>query len=475
MIQCEFKLKPTYNVIDPISNDTFLFDLDSHKYFALLAFGPFSGSNELGYHSSKAASSKAIDFSTVKPNEPDLDYNGCQEDYGCQGMPDNCIEGKNCSLLMKWKGTSSQAYQIELSAMLNDSTEYLALGFSEDDMMGNDSVIACLGNGQVGEFWNTANPFTSLPVDESASVLLESNSTYVDGKLTCFFSITYLFSMKNPNDNSSYSFDLNHNTYFALLAIGPYDKDNLIQHHTSKLASSEALDFSVYNDYILPDIYQNCYETKGCFGSENDCIRNKNCKIMTTYQKVSPDEYQFEIGFHSSSGSGYGAVALSNDADMGDDSVMACIINAAKIDINMYWNTKNYNSKPLKDVHLGLSNITASYTNGYVMCTFRREAITDIPNESSNLIEFDISNTSYYLLLAKGNIDTSSGTIIKHDLTSKTSSNINLGTYGPIKNASALFIKLHGIAMTMAWLFFANIGVFIARYYKTHFQVFDWL
>ena len=476
-LRCSFNLTSNYNVIDPTTNQTNMFDLDNHKYFALLALGSMKGDTQLNYHSSRTSSPTVINFADNKPTQPDLDYTGCNDAYGCAGMPDywsgnrDCIATKDCWMLMKWKGVSAQSYEIELSATVNETSQYIALGFSWDDKMGNDSVIACLGNGQVSEYWNKGD-VDSLPVDESSSVLLQSNSTYVDGTLICSFTITYLFSMKSPLDNNSYTFDLNHDKYYALFAVGPYDENNLLQKHVSKhkFATVESIDYSVFNDYISSDIYDSCYETKGCFGSESDCIRDKNCKIMTTYKKVSPEEYEFEIGFHSTSGSGYAAIALSDDDKMGDDSVMACIIDKDVTDINMYWNTESYNSVPLLDKHLGLSNISKSYANGYAVCTFRRKAITQIPDDNQNLIEFDINNSSYYLLLALGNID-SEGIIQHHDTTSKTSDSINLGTYGPIKNSSALFVKLHGIAMTMAWMFFANIGVFIARFYKKHFQV----
>lgn len=112
-----------------------------------------------------------------------------------------------------------------------------------------------------------------------------------------------------------------------------------------------------------------------------------------------------------------------------------------------------------------------SYTNGYVICTFTREAVTYVPNPNVNSSLFDMANTSYYLFLALGNLHTDSNLIAKHSSDYKTGKPIDMASYGPVKNASLLFIKLHGIALSIAWLLFANTGTIIARYYKNHFQV----
>ena len=47
----------------------------------------------------------------------------------------------------------------------------------------------------------------------------------------------------------------------------------------------------------------------------------------------------------------------------------------------------------------------------------------------------------------------------------------DLGSYGPIENASKVLVKLHGIGMILAWILFANLGIFMACYFKKNFQV----
>ncbi len=67
---------------------------------------------------------------------------------------------------------------------------------------------------------------------------------------------------------------------------------------------------------------EGCGVTKGCFGSESECVTKGNCKLMTSFQHL-PDRKLFLM---TMAGSGIGnnqyvAVGLSTDASMGDDLV----------------------------------------------------------------------------------------------------------------------------------------------------------
>ena len=72
--------------------------------------------------------------------------------------------------------------------------------------------------------------------------------------------------------------------------------------------------------------------------------------------------------------------------------------------VYMYWNYPNYQgSFPLSDPQLGLSQISGSVEDGVYTCTFYRDPITNItpPSLNTNMI-FDLDNSTYYLLMAKG-------------------------------------------------------------------------
>ena len=46
----------------------------------------------------------------------------------------------------------------------------------------------------------------------------------------------------------------------------------------------------------------------------------------------------------------YTAVGLSNDKNMGDDSVMVCFHNSNDMPVQMYWNSQNPKSKFIKSL-----------------------------------------------------------------------------------------------------------------------------
>ena len=473
-LKCSFLLDSTLNISVPTSKDYVSFNINKNEYYILLATGPINSDGIIQYHNKRLASSSAIELfnfnSFVKANVSQLSYSGCFDTWGCSGQPAGCETSKNCSMLAKWKGISEEQYEINLSGLVETTNTYLAVGLSLDNMMGNDSVVTCLGtSGTIETYWNTV--YNSVPVNTTTPSIFNSTLKIEDGIMNCSFIINSKFSTNITNLKISTEVDLNTVEYYILLATGPVNSSNLIEKHTEKSASFRSVDMSDYNTFISQNVYDECFQTKGCFGTPNGCIQSKNCKIVMTYAGVSDVSFQFEIGYPSTASTSYSAFALSDDDSMGDDSVMACIMNNGKIDVNMYWNTdKPLNSVILKDPYFGLSGISGTYKSGFVHCTFKREATTNIPVSENSTVKFDLKSDKYFLLLATGGVD-SYGTIQKHSLTDHSSSAQDLGSYDPIENASKLLVKLHGIAMMLGWLLFANLGVFVALYFKGSFQV----
>ena len=61
---------------------------------------------------------------------------------------------------------------------------------------------------------------------------------------------------------------------------------------------------------------------------------------------------------------------------------------------------------PLGDTSYGLSDVSGKNEDGLVTCTFFREPITDVkvPNQNESVL-FDLDNSTFYLLMAKGPVD----------------------------------------------------------------------
>ena len=58
-----------------------------------------------------------------------------------------------------------------------------------------------------------------------------------------------------------------------------------------------------------------------------------------------------------------------------------------------------------------------------------------------------------------------------HTATGLTGEKVNLGDFSQVSGDKATLVKLHACLMVIAWLLFANVGTFWARYCKDLFMV----
>jgi len=80
-----------------------------------------------------------------------------------------------------------------------------------------------------------------------------------------------------------------------------------------------------------------CGVSKGCFGSEADCVAKFSCHVMSTYQMSSDSKsFTFALAGNNLANSDYMAFGLSTDATMGDDLVFYCSASNHKILVS--WN-----------------------------------------------------------------------------------------------------------------------------------------
>jgi len=260
------------------------------------------------------------------------------------------------------------------------------------------------------------------------------------------------YSIETPTGRGSssdvVSFDLNSSPYHIMLAAGPVDATTKqIQNHTTKGVTQEPVSLAQFNPFIKPNvttttsaptttttavkpandssIYGGCYDIKGCFGTPAGCVEKRNCNFLASYARISDDYFQFEIGQAvGDSTNSYAALGLSFDDEMGEDSVMACTLAAgSQVNIAMYWNvdTPSYNSIPLEDPHFGLTEEVGSVEDGLLKCSFKRQAMTRVPEPGTNRSQlFDLRAEKFYLLLAAGKLDTGSGLLTKHTATDRS-------------------------------------------------------
>lgn len=68
----------------------------------------------------------------------------------------------------------------------------------------------------------------------------------------------------------------------------------------------------------MPDVYDGCNVTKGCFGSPGqDCIKSHSCSMLVTYQlSTADDSYVMELYATGILPDGYVAVGFSDNDKM---------------------------------------------------------------------------------------------------------------------------------------------------------------
>ena len=224
------------------------------------------------------------------------------------------------------------------------------------------------------------------------------------------------------------------------------------------------------------DDYENCFVTKGCFGLPINCVNQRDCHILATYQTSADGDISFSISGQTSQSDQYFALGLSNDTQMGDDSVMLCYVFQGNANVGMAWNfdEPEKTSTPLDSPQEGLTNIKSAYTNGKLSCTFDRRHDTSItiPGGSENR-NFNLS-MPFHLMLAQGSANSKSNysgpayiVLNYHTERCVSEKEIFLDQYEPIPTkGKAPVVKTHGTLMVLAWMFFACIGTYTARYFK---------
>ena len=405
------------------------FDLNNVPYHVLLVRGPLNDQGLLKKHTEKIKTSEKIDIFEFGKSHPV--YSGCSSDKGCFGFPSGCVEYKNCSILTTYSGISFEEYKFEIYGKVdNDNSSYVAVGLSSTSSMPSSSVVACSkfnNQNRIEMYWNEG--YDSKPLSDTSLGLTDPVVRFMNGYIYCSVTRKALTTISTPTDPSvKIDFDLNSTPYHLLIARGPLDDQGLLIKHTEKFKTLETIELFEFGK--SHPVYSGCSSDKGCFGFPSGCAEHKNCTILTTYSGISAEEYKFEIyGKVDNETSSYVAVGLSLSANMTETSVVACSKFKNESRVEMYWNER-YDSKPLADTSLGLSNKTVDYSAGYLYCSVERNAVTKFatPFIPEKAAEFDLNTIAYHILLARGPLN-DQGLLSKHTEKFKSSEQIKLSDF----------------------------------------------
>lgn len=160
-------------------------------------------------------------------NSPD--YLPCKnKSQFCIGLPSNCIEAENCAVLFKSYVSPSSNYMFNFELIGYDipTTEgkYVAVGFSDDQQMGDDLVFSCLKlkNDQRVKFEvseNVGNINRVLPYPAYQEVQPLQYRTD-NGKISCKWELKYDTTINNKHYN------FYNNYYYILLAKGNLESNS---------------------------------------------------------------------------------------------------------------------------------------------------------------------------------------------------------------------------------------------------------
>ncbi|CAJ0607892.1 unnamed protein product [Cylicocyclus nassatus] len=313
---------------------------------------------------------------------------------------------------------SQDLMQIELTAKANESSVgYVAVGFSLDNMMGDESVIECSalkgGSLTLKISYNinaTADPSTKgKPTNQRLSGI--ENSEYFSNAKILFTNGTIycsgVLNVAGAVNDKWLKFDPN-NMYYLLMASGPTSTTALLQHKhvvvsTNPLSLSDAISHNTFDT-------STCGQSKGCFiPTEAECYQGCNGMRFSWLMKSSDLlEIELSVRTDANGNAGYVGVGFSTDDMMGDESVIECsALQGEPLSMKLSYNINGSTTADGEPTNQRLSgdqvfkyfvNATTSLSDGMVYCS----AVLNIADAvSDGRLKFD-TGALYYLLMANG-------------------------------------------------------------------------
>ncbi|XP_031550577.1 ferric-chelate reductase 1-like isoform X2 [Actinia tenebrosa] len=198
-----------------------------------------------------------------------------------------------------------------------------------------------------------------------------------------------------------------------------------------------------------------CGKSMGCYtcaDNIDDCKADK--KYVLTYKKDG-DYIEFEMSGKKQ----WVAVGFNSKKNSmpGTDAVMCATISG---DVKLQHYDLTTKSLPQKTDPLPpqITFIDGNYTDGKTTCRFKRK----IDASERSLKSLD---TTHYLVFAYGPVGSKPG---YHTWRATTDKEVNVQIAASIIGGSTIdaMIKAHGSLMTLAWMCFAAIAIFMARYMR---------
>ena len=253
----------------------------------------------------------------------------------------------------------------------------------------------------------------------------------------------------------------------------------------SKLSNVVVASLLIIHNLVLSSVaesvdYGQCFNTTGCFGVTFDqssgsvdtgsCIKDRNCDIIVAFKNISNGDVMFAIqgNIPPETTYWYLAAALSEDSKMGDDSVMFCYISNSVPGVGESKNEGKEGSYALENSKSNLYDTQTSYKNGILSCNFTRKHLSTIDvwgYAGKKQVAFNLTE-KYHLLLASGRLKFQEQLPSKHDWKVSSGEKIDLTSKKGVGSSESdkAIVSSHGCLLVLAWMLFACVGTFTARY-----------
>lgn len=327
----------------------------------------------------------------------EFDFSQCGVTKGCW-VPDTLCWGGDCNgMAVSYRVIDDAHIEFELRVETKlVYGVYVAVGFSDDYYMGNESVLECSSIGkQPFSMKFSYNGVYDSPEDNTNSRLNDNQDDlfklpsigYENGVLYCKSTVVVNSNLKNY---FNYQPD---QQYYLLLVSGKTSATGLTHHDFDSTSPPTYL----HNRHIGFN-NQECSKSKGC-------VIPNNCNGMGMSHKVlSEDKIQFEIfGNVDTRSLVYVAIGFSSDQKMGGESVLECSQIGSSLSMKFSYNDERPSNVRIEGEEgirsTYITNTTAYIENGYLYCS----AIVTVCGSSISheVFKWD-SDASYYMLFATG-------------------------------------------------------------------------
>ncbi|CAI2335757.1 unnamed protein product [Caenorhabditis sp. 36 PRJEB53466] len=340
-----------------------------------------------------------------------FDASECRVSKGCH-IPE---PSQSNGMGVAWNLLDDETLELELFVNADqENGRYVAVGFSDDEHMGNEPVIECsaIGNQPASmkfSFDKTTGKGNHRIVGDYAAHFSDATTSFQNGVLYCKAKVRVTGSSNEPN---VFKFDPSAE-YYLLLANGKTTAKGLGYHKEQSSVSRKVRLADVSPGFDKGE----CGTTKGCALPGADSCYNVDGNIGSSYKIISDSQIEFEIFGPANTTVNenvYAALGFSNDEKMNDISVIECSRLASETVPSMKF---SYNPG-FKNARIdGEEDIRAKYiqqseariSDGSIYC----RGVVSVGGDPDNSQIFTWNKTQgYYLMFAVG--FTNSSGLIPH-------------------------------------------------------------